>query len=416
MYTVNVFKQLIVSVLTLSCLLVPSSVMASVLLRNLHTNTSASLPVRQIKNTTYVVLDSFCQAVNLRSAITVQSEKITVDAQKQLVFNDGNTWYLVNESLRQMAAPAVIDNQVVLIPLSAMVSLGHALCGDSIFFSGVDSSITIGVPERGFLSGVSDSTALKKKLPTVDKSVGRPDNVATVLQDIHTIVIDPGHGGMDPGAIGPSGVQEKSVVLAVGLHLRALIRKKTDMSVFMTRETDVFIPLLDRTKFSNTKKADLFISIHANSIAGSAKKRDQTRGYKIYFLSQAKNEEDKLAAMQENAVITLEQDTKNRGFLENLLVDMAGNEYLRESQDFSISCAEQFGIKVKNIPSLHRGVGQANFWVLNGAYMPSVLIEIGFISNPGEEKLLNNEANQKSIAEAVLNAVIQFKGRYNKPL
>jgi len=176
----------------------------------------------------------------------------------------------------------------------------------------------------------------------------------------------------------------------------------------MTRDDDRFIPLQDRTQFANEKKADVFVSVHANSIEGATKKRE-TKGYKVYFLSQAKNEEDKVAAMRENAVIQLEERSQHYNNLQNILIDMAGNEYLRESQELSIIIDERFSSVLQNIEKLNRGIGQANFWVLNGTYMPSVLIEIGFVSNPSEEKLLTQEQFQKAMAAAMCEAIMRFK-------
>jgi N-acetylmuramoyl-L-alanine amidase len=177
----------------------------------------------------------------------------------------------------------------------------------------------------------------------------------------------------------------------------------------MTRDDDRFIPLQSRTQFANDRKADVFISIHANSIEKD--KRKDTKGYKVYFLSQAKNEEDKLAAMRENAVIQLEDQSRHYNNLQNILIDMVGNEYLRESQDLSIVINEEFGSSLKKIDRLNLGIGQANFWVLNGAYMPAVLIEIGFISNPAEGKLLTSESLQKDMASSICDAVMRFKER-----
>jgi N-acetylmuramoyl-L-alanine amidase len=184
----------------------------------------------------------------------------------------------------------------------------------------------------------------------------------------------------------------------------------------MTRDRDIFIPLQDRTKFANAKKADLFVSIHANSIEGNEKKRDNTRGFKVYFLSQAKNEDDKLVAMRENAVIKLEDKPGRYDNLQDILIDMAGNEYLRESQDFSIMITESFHGCVKQISKLQLGVGQANFWVLNGAYMPSVLVEVGFISNRKEAEFLGEQKVKKSIAEGIYEAIMSFKKKYEAEL
>jgi N-acetylmuramoyl-L-alanine amidase len=167
------------------------------------------------------------------------------------------------------------------------------------------------------------------------------------------------------------------------------------------------VPLQDRTRFANEKKADVFLSIHANSIEGAGKKRE-TKGYKVYFLSQAKNEEDKMAAMRENAVIQLEDQSHRYDNLQNILIEMAGNEFLRESQDMSIIIDEVFDGSLKKVEKLHLGIGQANFWVLNGAYMPSVLVEIGFISNPSEEKTLIQDSFQKTLAAALADAIMKF--------
>ena len=230
------------------------------------------------------------------------------------------------------------------------------------------------------------------------------------VPELGTIVIDPGHGGKDPGAIGPNGVKEKDIVLSIGLKLAEQLKQYKGLTVYMTRSDDTFIPLVGRTRFANDKKADVFVSIHANSIRGTPKKKEDVKGYKIYFLSQAKNEEDKVAAMQENEVIRLEDHSShNYDNLENILIDMAGNEYLRESQDLSIMVDQVFSQSLSTISKLHRGIGQANFWVLNGAYMPSILVETGFISNPDEELLLQSESFQDSMAATLCQAIVQFK-------
>lgn len=197
------------------------------------------------------------------------------------------------------------------------------------------------------------------------------------------------------------------------MQVRDLLRKKPGIKVYCTRETDSFVPLCDRTRMANKWKADLFISIHANAVPGDQKKKETARGYKVYFLSQAKNEEDKLVAMRENAVIELEEKPQNYTALQNVLSDLAGNEFLRESQDIRILLDQQFAARLHDqIGRLARGIGQANFWVLNGAYMPSILIETGFISNQREEQLLTDKAFQKEMASAISNAVISFTKKY----
>ncbi|MDG5814888.1 N-acetylmuramoyl-L-alanine amidase [Chitinispirillales bacterium ANBcel5] len=245
-------------------------------------------------------------------------------------------------------------------------------------------------------------------LESKENTAGFPAHIE--IPRLETIVLDPGHGGRDPGAIGPGGTKEKTVVLELCLAIRKHL-ETAGFTVYMTREKDEFIPLAERTQFANDKKADLFISVHANAVPGSRERRETTRGYKVYFLSQARNEHERLAAMRENAVIEFEDKPKNYDNLQNILIDLAGNEYLRLSQDLCILIDQTLSTgPVSNyMPKLHLGVGQANFWVLNGAYMPSVLIEAGFISNPAEEKLLNDKKIQDTMAASISEAIVQFK-------
>jgi N-acetylmuramoyl-L-alanine amidase len=253
--------------------------------------------------------------------------------------------------------------------------------------------------------------------PRTIKPVSMQSRQEAASAAIKTIMIDPGHGGKDPGAVGQGGAREKDITLAIALELRDLFKQHKEIKVFLTRDKNIFVPLADRTKMANERNADLFVSIHANATSGSNKKKETTRGYKVYFLSQAKNEDDKLAAMRENAVIELEERPQNYNALQNVLIDLAGNEYLRESQDLSILLDQQFEAELgKKISRQARGIGQANFWVLNGAYMPSILIETGFISNRSEEKMLQSKQFQKNMAAAVFETLLRFKKNYETGL
>lgn len=233
---------------------------------------------------------------------------------------------------------------------------------------------------------------------------------------IHTVVIDAGHGGFDPGALGPDGVKEKNITLAIALLVRDMLNKKGNLKVYLTRKADEFVGLAERTKMANRWKGDLFISIHANAMPGSQKNKEMAKGYKVYFLSEAKNEADKMVAMRENSVAELETP-RSSNELKNVLIDLAGNEYLRESQELSILLDRQFEAQLGGkICRLQEGIGQANFWVLNGVYMPSVLIETGFVSNSSDEKFLTERLFQRSMAEAISSAILNFKTKYEKEL
>lgn len=222
------------------------------------------------------------------------------------------------------------------------------------------------------------------------------------------VVIDPGHGGKDPGAIGQNNLYEKEVVLAISHELQTFLKKTTDMKVLLTRTEDVFIPLRDRAAFANQHNADLFVSIHANA----SLKKNEVGGFKMYFLADAENETDAATARLENASLQFEETTESSSFLESILLDMAYNEHVRECQELSILMAESFEREVTKVDKLHTGVGQANFFVLRGAAMPAVLVETAFISNEREEKLLQNGSFQRDAARAIGEAIIAFRERY----
>ncbi len=368
--------------------------------------------------TACVSLTDVCDGLGLAWKWDFSAEKLTCSAKGlRLAFVQGMPFYLVNDTLRQMPAEPVRVGGLLYAPAVMLASVFSRATGDSLLWREEDSAMVVSARVAG--PAAEKPPADTAKVAKARDTLARPHDTVTRSKQpqqevVRTIVIDPGHGGMDPGAIGQNGIEEKKVVLDIALALRDLFKKKTKLTVYLTRDADRFVPLVDRTKFANEKKADIFVSIHANSIEGNKKKKDGTRGYKVYFLSEAKNEEDKLAAMRENAVIELEDKTHKYDNLQDILIQMAGNEFLRESQDFSIMLTETFSSCLKSIPRLHLGIGQANFWVLNGTYMPSVLVEVGFISNPQEEKDLNDPPVQKSIASGIFEAVMNFKKKYEE--
>ena len=400
-----------------------------VYLQNSTSNTSDTLPAYKHLEISCVSVSHLCNSLGIEWQWDRFSERFEfTDGDITISLIQDNTFYQVNDSVFQIPYPPVRSGGNLYLDGRDAAAVFSRLPGRSITWSQSDKQLTVNrgdvvkkAPEK-----VEKEVESEEKPDTIVKTVVKektesPEtapvtDVKEPKQGIKTIVIDPGHGGRDPGAIGSSGGKEKDVVLAISLALRDELKKKKDLKIFMTRSTDKFIPLKKRTEFANEKKADIFISIHANSISGSKKRKNYTKGYKIYFLSQAKNEDDKLAAMIENSVIELEEDTDKGDYIQQILTDMANNEFLTESQDMSILIAESFEKSLTKTKKLHTGVGQANFWVLNGAYMPSVLVESCFISNPGEEKLLKNKKFQKKLGVAIADAVIQFKDKYEAGL
>lgn len=402
---------------------------ASIYLHHALNETSDTLPSYRHAGLECVSLSHLCESLGIEWQWDMYSERFKCsDGNYSISLIQNNNFYQVNDSTFQLAYPPVRFSGNLYLDARGTAAIFSRLKGRTVTWSKSDKSLTVTGESIEKKRSKTVETAIKlivkpdgTEKSVVEKETVTPNNLSGTAikepkQRIKTIVIDPGHGGKDPGAIGPNGLKEKDVVLAVSLSLRDALEKNADLKIFMTRSTDVFIPLRQRTKFANEKNADLFISVHANSIAGNRKRKKMIKGYKVYFLSQAKNEEDKLAAMIENSVIELEEDIKKGDYLQNILIDMANVEFLTESQDLSIMIAESFGISLKKVNKLHTGVGQANFWVLNGAYMPSVLVETCFISNPNEVKLLKNKIFQKKLGVAICDAVIKFKEKYEAGL
>jgi N-acetylmuramoyl-L-alanine amidase len=228
------------------------------------------------------------------------------------------------------------------------------------------------------------------------------------------VVIDAGHGGKDPGAIGVTGVREKDVNLGIALKLGKLIEQKIPgVKVVYTRNNDTFVELFKRGKIANEANGKLFISIHCNALK---QKPSTTRGFEVYLLRPGRTQRAIEIAEFENSVIHFEEDPNRYQALtdENfILVSMAHSAYMRYSEKFSDILNQKWTAHTK-IPS--RGIKQAGFYVLVGASMPSVLIETGFLTNREDEAYLKSEKGQKEIANAILNSVIAYKDYYDKAL
>lgn len=219
---------------------------------------------------------------------------------------------------------------------------------------------------------------------------------------IAKIVIDPGHGGRDPGAIGPTGLWEKRVVLKIAKKLEKRLKNDLGCEVVLTRRGDRFIPLEERTAIANTERADLFISIHAN-----AHRKRSVCGIETYYLNLTTDESAIELAARENAT-----STRNISDLQMILNDLMLNSKINESSKLAeyvqLAICEKVGKTYSKVNNL--GVKQAPFYVLIGAEMPSILIETSFISNAREEKRLKQEKYLNLIAEGILRGIKKYIG------
>lgn len=228
-----------------------------------------------------------------------------------------------------------------------------------------------------------------------------------------TVVIDAGHGGHDPGAMGAIS-REKDINLNVSLDLGAIIEQKyRDVKVVYTRKTDRYLTLQERADVVNNNHADLFICIHTNSAQSSA-----AYGAESFTLGLAKTKANLDVAMRENSVITLEENykTKYQGFDPNSVDSYIMFEFMQDKYiDRSIAFASTIQKQFRNYCNRSdRGVRQAGFWVLHRSACPSVLIEVGFISNPAEERYLASDQGQKEMATAIFNAFVDYKHDHDK--
>lgn len=218
---------------------------------------------------------------------------------------------------------------------------------------------------------------------------------------VKRVVIDPGHGGKDPGALGCiPGVVEKNVALEVSRRLAKDVREKLGIKAVLTRDKDVFLSLEERTAMANTKNGDIFVSIHAN-----ASRNKRCRGIETYFLNLATDNDAIMVAARENAT-----SAKNISDLEAILNDLMKNSKINESSRLA-ACVQgamvsHLGRKFKHIRD--NGVKQAPFYVLLGAEMPSILVEIAFISNPTECRWLNSAGYQEALANAIVAGIKDY--------
>ncbi|NLD36343.1 MAG: AMIN domain-containing protein [Desulfatiglans sp.] len=241
----------------------------------------------------------------------------------------------------------------------------------------------------------------------VEKGIKKPekpdDSVSLARQlglSVKRIVIDPGHGGKDPGCYIDGGIKEKDIVLDMAKRLKARLEKRLNCEVLLTRTTDIFIPLDERTAFANIKKADLFISLHVNAHKDSA-----IHGIETYFLNMATDKQAVLVAARENAT-----SEKNISDLQSILNDLMLNTKISESSRLahSVQNGVMGDLKKKYQVNKSLGVKQAPFYVLIGAEMPSILIETGFLTNSTERKKLITDNYKDVISEGISKGIEDY--------
>jgi len=262
------------------------------------------------------------------------------------------------------------------------------------------SSAAVAGPPGNAAAGGADDVADGQTLATASLPFVRPPRKPHVSLKKPLIVLDPGHGGVDPGAIGASGTYEKHITLSAGREFRRMFEATGRYRVLMTRERDIFIPLRERVSFAREAGADLFISIHADTV-----KRANVRGLSVYTLSEkASDREAAQLAESENksdliAGMDLSHETPE---VTNILIDLAQRETMNQSARFASLTVGELRRNVRLLPNTHRFAG---FRVLKAPDVPSVLVEMGFLSNKADERELKSKAYRAKLGKALVRAV-----------
>ncbi len=356
----TIFFLCALMVMLSGCATVPRSAPARVL---------AGVPAYRIEGTKYVAIAEFCRRKGIDYDWDIVSKQVTLKGNDVKVRLSVGTYFaLVNNQ------PLILDNQVRIYRGNVVVPYSFAL--------------------KVFGSMVEKKSFSRRR---------EGDN----FYRIRKIVIDPGHGGREPGARSRFGLKEKDVVLDIARRLKGELRGN-GMDIILTRSSDRFVSLWQRAHIANTKETDLFISIHAN-----ASRARQAHGFETYYLSEATDDNARALAAVENASLYFESSSLSgvSTDLKATLWDIVYTENRAQSVELAryISQALEKDVKGRN-----RGVKSARFYVLKYVRMPSVLVEVGFITNRKEEKELEDRRHRQRVAKAIARGILSYKREYER--
>ena len=341
--------------------------------------------VSTIQNKNLISINDFIEITNSKNFINDKTEKIIfyID-DKKIKLTNQIPFIMIDDNLYQLSSNVIKSNNNYYVPAESFFSIVNSLSNTV--------SITLNTNEIKF----SKLTEVSKKTIKVDLRSEKEK------WEFKTIVIDAGHGGKDPGAVGYRGTKEKDIALDVAKRLEKKLAKNMKVKIVMTRDEDIFLRLSERTKIANESNGSLFISIHTN-----AAEDRRASGFETFLIGQNKNEAAVRVAARENAVLELEGSTGKKLTDEDLIkATIAQSAFASKSEQFASLVQKE--IK-KRVQSKDRGVKQAGFYVLMGASMPNVLVELGFISNPSEEKKLRSPQYRDQLATAIYRAVEQYQ-------
>jgi N-acetylmuramoyl-L-alanine amidase len=339
------------------------------------------------KDQYYISMNDFGVIAGRNLYINKKTEKIVlnIDGLKVKISKD-IAFIVVDEKLYQMKKNVVELNDEYYVPIEELFNI-LSLKGFNLPLIDYSKMVIVLNPRFDKIQKVTPAINLKK-----EKNKWKLD----------TIIIDPGHGGKDPGAIGYRGTKEKDITLDVAKRVARKIEKNMNIKTVLTRDEDIFIRLQDRTKLANSENGKLFISIHANSAEDT-----RANGFETYMIGTNKNAAAVKTAARENAVLDLENSDAIKLTDEDLIkATLAQSGFANSSEQFAALVQQEMN---KRLQSKDRGVKQAGFYVLAYASMPNVLIELGYISNPSEEKKLKSSQYKEALATSIYRAVEKYQ-------
>jgi N-acetylmuramoyl-L-alanine amidase len=303
------------------------------------------------------------------------------------------------------------------IPLQLLTDFFPRRLPDLYDFDGPNATLRAGDPalRGGGVDSDSEVSALSDDAGSADEELDEaPPPVPqgpSPYDGVRVVVIDAGHGGADPGAIGPGGIREKTVALGIAMGVTDILRQQPRLEVRMTRDDDTFVDLWKRGEHATDMRGErpgIFVSIHANSFPG----RRGATGFETYFLSEARTEHERRVAAIENAPVSFQGqdvDVDQQPDLGFILRDLNNIDYQHQSAILAQMVQDELD---RFHPGPNRGVKQGVLAVLTNALMPSVLVEVGYLSNQEEGRLLGEPSFQRDAAEAIARAVVRFFERY----
>jgi N-acetylmuramoyl-L-alanine amidase len=337
-----------------------------------------------IENNKFFSINDFLSSTGSEPYINEKTEKIVFYLDnKKIKITNGITFLLIDDNIYQLSSKVVRQNNEYFVHIDSFINI-------------VNSSLQN-------LSIMSNSSEM------IISSTAKTKNVAIKNIDIEknkwkfsTIIIDPGHGGKDPGAVGYRGTLEKDIALDVAKRLEKKISKNMKVKTVLTRDEDIFLKLGERTRIANENNGSLFISIHANAATDR-----RASGFETFLIGPNKNEAAVRVAARENSVLELEGVAGKKLTNEDLIqATIAQSAFASKSEKFAALVQEEIG---KRVQGKNRGVKQAGFYVLMGASMPNVLVELGFISNLAEEKKLRSSQYREVLATAIFRALEKYE-------